>query len=92
MDRWRTATPLIPAEKVTKPYVEYIPLYTKDPILPGFKLRETLDTDLRLREPEFGQKVTKFQMEGDRFVEVPTFESLLERLEKLEATVKEMKK
>ena len=78
MDRWRTATPVIRDEIE----VEYIPLYPKDPGLPGFKLRETGD-------PE---KVTKFKMEVDTFVEVPTLENLLERLEKLEAIVKEMKK
>ena len=91
IDRWRETTPVIQDEIE----VEYIPLYTKDPGLPGFKLRETVDPDIRLREPEGAgepEKVTKFKMEGDRFVEAPTLESLLERLEKLEAIVKEMKK
>ena len=41
IDRWRTATPVIQDEIE----VEYIPLY------PGFKLRETIDPDIRLREP-----------------------------------------
>ena len=55
-----------------------IPLYTKDPGLP----------DLKLRETGLPEKINS----GEGFVEVPTFASLLERLEKLEAIVKEMKK
>ena len=78
MDRWRTATPVIRDEIE----VEYIPLYPKDPGLPGFKLRET-------GEPE---EVTKLSINDEGFVEVPTLENLLKRLEKLEAIIKGMKK
>jgi len=31
------------------------------------------------KEPELGKKVTKFKLEGDTFVEVPTIENLLKR-------------
>ena len=45
MDRWRETTPVIQDEIE----VEYIPLYTK---YPDLKLRETIDPDIRLREPK----------------------------------------
>ena len=59
--------------------IENIPLYPKDP-------------DLKLRETGEPEKVTQFVQENGSFVEVPTFESLLERLERLEVMVEEMKK
>ena len=40
-------------------------------------------------EAELGTKVTKFVSEGNTFAEVPTFESLLE---KLESMIEDMKK